>query len=189
MNLIVVLLAFLQTQTPTFEIELWPGEGRPVLEASSNELVLRESPASGSRITQKVTVKVGQELIFDETRYQTVQPGRISVVVPSRVTGRMLGTVARLTRDDYYSGNFESGSVETKPGMNIEYLQYRAEGTCFVRIAGKVIEADPCPTSSKRMFKVESEPKTQLWMHILVDNSRGWLLVTDSSAKIVRREF
>jgi hypothetical protein len=102
----------------------------------------------------------------------------------------MLGSVNRFSREDYYKGKFAPALMDVQPGMNVEYLQYRAEGTCFVRIAGNVIDADSCPANDKSKFRVETEPKTEWWIHIVFSGvSAGWLLVTDSSVKAVNREF
>ena len=187
---IVLLLAFLQRPVALFEIDLWPGEGRPVFEAVSRNLELRELPSASSKVIGTVSASPRQRLSFDNTRYRTIQAGHIRVLASTRVTGRMLGVVNGLSREDYYKGKFAPAIVEVQPGANVEYLQYRAEGTCFVRIAGNVIDADPCPSNDKSMFRVETEPKTELWIHIVLSgDSAGWLLVTDSTVKIVNREF
>jgi hypothetical protein len=46
--------------------------------------------------------------------------------------------------------------VGVRASESIEYLQYRAEGTCFVRIADAVIDASPCPTEKKGEFRLET---------------------------------
>ena len=107
----------------------------------------------------------------------------------TRITGRKLGEVSRLVRSDYYSGKFGPASVAVLAGESIEYLQYRAEGTCFVRIAGSVIDADPCPTQKEGEFRLEAQPSVEWWIHIIVDGKvRGWLLVTEAAAKVVDRK-
>jgi hypothetical protein len=187
---IALFLAFLQAPVSLFEVDLWPGEGRPVFEAVSRSLELREVPLVSSKIIGTVTVSPRRRLSFDNTRYRTIQAGNVRVLASTRVTGRMLGSVSRLSREDYYKGKFTTASVDVRPGMSVEFLQYRAEGTCFVRIAGNVIEADSCPANDKSKFRVETEPKTEWWIHIVFPGgSAGWLLVTDSSAKVVNREF
>jgi len=185
----VLFVAFLQGPVVLFEIDLWPGEGRPVFEAVSRNLELRELPSASSKTIGTVGVSPRQRLSFDNTRYRTIQAGQIRVLGSTRVTGRMLGAVNGLSREDYYNGKFAPAFVEVQPGANVEYLQYRAEGTCFVRIAGNVIDADPCPSNDKSMFRVETEPKTEWWIHIVLGDSAGWLLVTDSTVKVVNREF
>lgn len=171
-----------------FEIDLWPGEGLPVFEAVATRIELRELPSASSRIVQTLVVRPGQRLVFDDTRYRTTKPGRFIALTPTRVTGRTLGDVSRLSRSDYYSGKFAPAGVDITAGDRIAYLQYRAEGTCFVRIANAVIDTKPCPTEMKREFTLEAEPITEWWIHIIVDGeAAGWLLVIDSTAKVVRR--
>ena len=81
-----------------------------------------------------------------------------------------------------------SANVEVKAGTTFDYLQYRAEGTCFVRIDGTVIDAEACPIINKTSFRLEREPKTQLWIHVAIADSEGWILVGKSTVKDVGRE-
>ena len=73
--------------------------------------------------------------------------------------------------------------------MTLEYLQYRAEGSCFIRMEGGVIDADDCPANNKSLFKIEAEPTVESWIHVVLRGSSGWLLVNDSGMKEVDREF
>jgi hypothetical protein len=137
-----------------------------------------------------VKITLGQQLPFDDTRFRTTQVGEIRVLSLTRVTGRNLGTIVRLSREEYYKGKFSPALVELQPGSTVEYLQYRAEGTCFVRIAGSVIDAESCPTNDKSKYRVETEPKTEWWIHIVLsDGSKGWVLVAESTVKLVNRQF
>jgi hypothetical protein len=187
----VLLAAFLQAGVPVFEIDLWPGEGRPVFETTTTTLELREAPSASSKITERVAVAPGQWVSFDDTRFRTVQTGRIRALVSTRITGRILGTIQRLSREDYYKGKFPSAKIDVAPGTIIDYLQYRAEGTCFVLVAKTVIDADPCPINDKSKVRVEAEPKTEWWIHVVLSggSSKGWVLASDSELKLVRREF
>src|SRR3989442_14406982 len=158
---IVLLFTFLQARVSLFETDMGPGEGPHVFQASAKTLHLRELPSTSSRTSETVTVSPNQRLSFDDTRYRTVQAGRIRVLVPTHVKGRIIGAVDRLSGAEYSSDKFELVNVEVRLGTSFEYLQYRAEGTCFVRIDGRVIDASPCPTIDKSLFKVEAEPKTE----------------------------
>ncbi len=185
-----MFVVFLQGSLSLFEVDLWPGEGRPVFEAVSRKIELRELPSASSKIIGTLLVSPGQRLPFDDTRYRTIQAGRIRVLASARVTGRMLGPVSQLSREAYYKGKFALASVDVEPRAEVEYLQYRAEGTCFVRIAGNVMDADPCPANEKSVFRVEAEPKTEGWIHLVMPGkSAGWLLVADAIVKVVDREF
>ena len=73
----VVLSLLLQGSGTIFEIDLWPGEGLPVFEAASRQLLLHDAPSSSSRVTQSVNVNPGQRVAFDDTRYRTIQTAGI----------------------------------------------------------------------------------------------------------------
>lgn len=172
-----------------FESELWPGEGRPVFVAVARELVLQERPTRSAKVIKRLPVAPKQRLEFGHTRYRTIKAGRLVVLVSSTIEGRLLGATLRLTHDDYYSDKFVDASVEVSAGITVEYLQYRAEGTCFVRVAGKTLEADTCPTEDLRRFRLEAHPIVEWWIHIIVNGTAaGWLLVTDDSVKEVWRQ-
>ncbi len=155
-------------------------EGRPVFEATAKVLRLREAPSSSSRITHNVKVSLKERLTFDSSRYRTIRSARITANVLTLVRGRMLGAINHLSTDDYYRGKFPEVELEIKPGMSFEYLQYRAEGTCFLRVSGKVIDSF-CPAESSRL-----KPKTEWWIHLPFSRGiSGWLLVDESTVKEV----
>jgi hypothetical protein len=192
--LLSMLIAMALSRQPApeaaFEVDLWPGEGRPVFAAAAQPLRLHEHPSASSRVVESMRVRPAQRLTFDETRYLTTKPGRFLVLAPTTITGRTLGDVRRLARSDYYSGKFGPASVAVRAGDRIEYLQYRAEGTCFVRTGGAVIDADPCPTGKAAEYRLEAKPVTEWWIHLVEDGRpRGWLLVTDATAKVIDRTF
>jgi hypothetical protein len=191
--LLALLIALTISRQPaaetTFTVDLWPGEGRPIFEAVAPQLRLHEQPSTSSRVVDTARVRPRQRLSFDETRYRTMKPGTFVVLTPTTITGRTLGVVGRVSRADYYSASFGAARVAMKAGDRIEYLQYRAEGTCFVRIEGSVIDAAPCPTEKPAEFRLEAKPLTEWWIHVIEDGRpRGWLLVTDASAKVVDRK-
>jgi hypothetical protein len=189
-----ILFAWLFTlqasSASVFEVELWPGEGRPVFVAVGSQLSIRELPSDSSSITSTLAVSPGQKLAFDETRYITTTPGRFRVLEPTSVTGRLLGDLRRLSRADYYSGKFDRGSVSVVAGSDIEYLQYRAEGTCFVRVVGQAIDADPCPTQEATKFRLDAQPIVEWWIRVVSDSAgAGWLHVSETTVKVSNREF
>ena len=187
--LLAVIFSLQSAPGATFEVDLWPGEGRPVFEAVAQQLRLHELPSESSKVLETIRVRPRQRLTFDDTRYRTMKPGRFFVLASTRITGRRLGDVSRLARSDYYSGKFGPASVAVMAGETIEYLQYRAEGTCFVRIADSVIDADPCPTQKEGEFRLEAKPTMEWWIHIIADGKPGgWVLVTDATARVVDRE-
>lgn len=184
----IALAAWMQAAGVAFESELWPGEGIPVFEAVATHLSLHEQPSATSKVIRQLTVKPKQRLVFDETRYRTITPGRLTALASASINGRMLGDVTRLSKADYYSGKFPRAAINVSGGDAIEFLQYRAEGTCFVRVAGKSIDAELCPAQRKD-FRLDVEPRLEWWIHITVNGKpAGWLLVTDTTARVIDRK-
>lgn len=172
-----------------FEVDLWPGEGRPVIASVGTRLELRESPTVSAKVVSTITVKRAERLQYDETRFRTVTPGRLEALAKSEVTGRRIGAVESLSRDDYYSDRFPDVTLAVDRGQRVDYLQPRAEGTCFVRIGDSVIDADRCP-AIRDDFRLESEPLLEWWVRVVrTDGTAGWLLLNDATAAEVDREF
>jgi hypothetical protein len=185
-----VLTLLAQTPTGIFEIELWPGEGRPRFQVLANELALREMPSPSARIVRRFSVSRGQEIIFDETRYRTIEAGRLEVLSATSVTGRVLGPIHALTGDAYCKAQFPRRAIACQAGDRIEYLQYRAEGTCFVKIAAQVIGADPCPVQDDRAFRVLAQPQTEWWIRVVMDDApAGWVMIDNETIKQTGRWF
>jgi hypothetical protein len=176
--------------TVAFAVDLWPGEGIPVIELQRSSLPVRAQPDPAAEVVDTLRGRSGQRVAFDSTRYQTIATGAIEVLQPFQLTGRDLGDVKRLTLDRYYQSGVTEISIPLATPGTIEYLQYRAEGTCFVRVEQRVIDAEPCPGFGRESVKVVREPVTRWW--VLTRGSKGaigWLLVSDSTARAVRREF
>jgi hypothetical protein len=173
-----------------FAIDLWPGEGIPVIEAKRPVLPLRAAPDPDSPVIDSVIGRVGGRLAFDSTRYQTVQSGAIRLLRPTRVTGRDMGDVRHVPLDRYYHQNLPDVAIPLGAPATIDFLQYRAEGTCFVRIENRVIDAQPCPGFGRESVQVLREPVTRWWIRVRgKGGASGWILVSDSTAQSVRREF
>jgi hypothetical protein len=175
------------------EVGLWPGEGRPRLVAGTRTLLLRTEPHRNSPTGTVLQVRKGQSVEFGKTLYRTTVPGRLKVLRDSQVTGRRLGSIFRLSREDYYSDRYTIGSLTVRAGEVIDYLQYRAEGSCLVRIRGEVIEADPCPDSVVDpidRFELETEPQTEWWVQVLLEGQpNGWALVDGREVRDDGRTF
>ena len=187
---LAILTLLGQAPTAVFEIELWPGEGRPRFQAVAKELVVREMPSASARIVRRLGVTRGQNIAFDQTRFRTTEAGQLLVLSGVNVTGRVIGTIRLLTRDAYYKGQFARQSIALKEGDVVAYLQYRAEGTCFVRVVDQVIDADPCPAEDARAFRVVTQPKTEWWIRIVKDRAPlGWVMVDEKTVKQSGRSF
>lgn len=173
-----------------FSVDLWPGEGIPVIELQRPSLPLYADPDPHAAVLDSLHGRVGQRVAFDSTRYQTIESGTMSVHGDFQLSGRDLGNVRRVTLERYYQPDVAEVSIPVDAPSTIDFLQYRAEGTCFVRIAQRVIDAQPCPGFGRESVQVVREPLTRWW--VLTRGSAGvsgWLLVSDSTARAVRREF
>ena len=177
------------TSRPIFEIDVWPGEGIPTLESVSEVLTLHRRPSPASPVTHELQVGVDHRLTYDSTVYQTMVPGRIRVLAPYNIRGRVLGNVSRLTRAGYYSTQHQRTVVSVDSSSRLEFLQHRGEGSCFVRLNGQVIDAADCPATNPIEFAVEEEPVTRLWARVVEGRRVGWLLVSDSTVRIAGRQF
>lgn len=174
---------------PIFTVGLWPGEGIPVIAAARDTLPLLRSPAAAAAVAGTLEVHAGQELTYDSTRVQTIAPATVRVTDSAELHGRFLGELQLLSREAYYSTAFPDTTITLAPGTTVEYLQPRAEGTCFVRVGDAILDADPCPTLDTTRFAVAGEPQTSWWVFARGDSASGWLLVSDSTAEVVRRKF
>jgi hypothetical protein len=135
-------------------------------------------------------MRKGERVEFGQTVYRTMRPGRLRALAQAQIRGRRLGAIAQLSREDYYSGKFPTVVLAVSTGEVVEYLQYRAEGTCFVRVRGDVIDADPCPAQGAESFVVEAKPEVEWWIQMLVSRRpKGWLLVDGTNVKEVGRTF
>jgi hypothetical protein len=185
-----LVTALLQAgQATMFEIDMWPEEGRPVFQAIAKTLQLRVAPSSSSPVVTTVPVQAGRRLPFDQTLYRTTRAGTFASLKASVVAGRDLGNITSLARADYYSAKFPPISLSVRAGETIHYLQYRAEGTCFVRLRLHVIDAAPCPNQRPDQFQTRLEPTTEWWIHLTVSQRTvGWVLVSPRTVKEIDRE-
>lgn len=175
--------------TVIFAVDLWPGEGIPVIELQRTSVPIREQPDPLSPVADTLRGRVGQRVAFDSTRYQTIATGSMDVSRPFQLTGRAFGNVKHLTLEQYYQ-SLPEVTVGLAAATTIDVLQYRAEGTCFVRVEQRVIDAQPCPGLGRERVTVTREPVTRWW--VLTRGStgmQGWLFLSDTTARAVRREF
>ena len=187
--LALALATLLQAQPVIFEIDLWPEEGRPVFEAVGQPLKLRAAPSLSAPSVATQQIPAGQRVMFDQTSYRTTRAGAFRVLKASEITGRDLGNMTKLNKGDYYSRRFPPVSVSVKPGEAIEYLQYRAEGSCFIRVGSHVVNAELCPNQQPDRFRTQREPTTEWWIHLTVSESvAGWILVSDTTVKEIDRQ-
>ncbi len=187
-------LVLLTSQGSAFESELWPGEGRPVFAAKTTHLELRRSPSTASPIVTELGLKKGTKITYNLTRYRTVRPSRVTAKRAGILHGRKLGNLSYLSVDEYYGSESEWEELRYKGGDSFEYLQYRAEGSCFIKWEDGVFEVDGCPWLSDTGgggFAMSSGPITEWWIRVTDKDSRplGWLLVDENTLNFLPREF
>ncbi|MEW5914923.1 MAG: hypothetical protein AB1762_00900 [Gemmatimonadota bacterium] len=173
---------------PVFEIALWPGEGIPVLEGVADTLTLRAEPLVRSAAIATLVGMRGAGVTYDSTRYQTIVPVRAIAQDSVLFRGRDFGAVRLLLREQY-TANVPTRVVSVGAGATIDYLQARAEGTCFVRLDSTVLEAEQCVVLDRSRFAVQGQPETRWWVHVTRNDGAGWLLISDSTVRVVRRTF
>ena len=175
---------------PVFEIGMPPGEGIPVFTAQAERLTLLQRPYPSADVAAVIHVTPGTELTVSESRYQTVTPATVRALAATTIEGRSLGQLRVLTRDQYYSDQFARTTVPVQANATFEFLQHRAEGTCFVRVARQVIDVESCPTHDTDAFRVTGQPVTQLWIRVAEPGRpTGWLQVREGVVTISSRRF
>lgn len=172
-----------------FSTDLWPGEGTPVLVAKGDSLGLKAAPSTSSKDISRVRTKPGERLSFVETRYVTTEGGLLRAREASVLEGRRFAGSGTISRDGYYASNVPAGRISVNPSQTLDYLQDRAEGTCFVRIEGVLLEASDCPANDPDRFELLREPVVEWWVRLDSPGAKGWLKVDDSSVRELEREF
>lgn len=176
--------------TIQFTSELWPGEGIPVLIAGARQLPLRREPNAGSPANKPLAVRVGSRIHFDQSRYQTLRSSWIVVESAATLSGRNLGALRYLSKEQYYADNFPNRSFILQAGTKIEFLQHRAEGSCIVRIDAEVIEVNECPNATDARFRWLGKAEVLWWVRVTNGGKpRGWALVDGRVLSESRREF
>ena len=188
--IIALFLMAVSSAKVEFESELWPGEGTPVLVAGARRVTLRREPSLTAPANPPMTVKLGSRIQFDETRYQTVESGLFVVESAMTLAGRTLGALIYLSKQKYYSDKFPVQNFALQAGTKIEFLQYRAEGSCFMRLGGQVIDVNECPNLNGPAFRPLRKAQVLWWVRVTVAGKpRGWALVDGRILRVSRREF
>lgn len=186
----IVCAIYFQHPVPAvaFETDLMPGEGKPVIVAKM-ELKLREKPSTDSLLVKGITIPKGQRINFIETIYRTKKSGLAKVHTSFSSPARTYGTVDSLSRNDYYFKGKQI-SIDLKEGDTIEYLQERAEGSCFIRYNGEIMAFDLLVYEFNNKLEIIREPETELWVRVIDGNKKslGWMLLDANTVKEIDRE-
>ena len=177
-----------------FDSELWPGEGIPRFAAKTDSLVLHKEPSLSSPVVAKHPVEKGEEILYDQTRFRTIRPGRVTTRQSGVLLGRSLGNITYLSKERYYSQEPGWTAIPYQESDSFEYLQYRAEGSCLIRRNSEVLEIEGCPWlsgSQAHHFHVEAKPIMQWWIRVIDKHKQpvGWLLVDEKSVEFLPRMF
>ena len=157
--------------------------------AAVERLELRERPYEWARVVATLQVRQGDTLRYDATRYQTVTPATVRVLRADSIEGRNLGRIRLLTRDAYYSDRHPRTATAVQAASTFEFLQHRAEGSCFVRVGGSVLDADVCPIHDDAAFRSSGEPVTRWWIRVAEPGRPpGWTRV-GAAVREVGRTF
>ena len=182
-----------QLEIRPFESEFWPEEGIPVFEAKVDRLVLLARPSSDAPVVGYLSTVPGLRIPFSGFRYRTLRPGRIVVHEEYTLTGRNLGQTDYVSRSNYYDDGGEPIALRLQPNDRLEYLQYRAEGTGFIRWQGLVLDVEYLPwLESNLPLELIVGPVTEAWIRIESESDvgTGWILVNDEETlSEIDREF
>lgn len=179
-------------ETEPFESELWPEEGVPVFRATTSHLTLHARPYHEAPVVAELDVEPGSLIQFRSFRYRTVRPGKVVAKKAGRLTGRNLGRINYLSRDTYYEDTSQPVELAYEPGDTFEYIQYRAEGSCFIRHGGYVFDIDYCPwLGGSEELALTKQPYAESWLHVTGRNEKpvGWLCHQRGVADEVDRSF
>lgn len=180
---LIVCSFFFVLSAHAFESELWPEEGRPVFRANTDLLVLYKEPDKSSPVAERFKIKKGGLIAFAQTRYRNIKAGKIKVLESTTLEGRNFGSISYLSDKKYYSGAVASIKVLFNREETFDYLQYRAEGSCIIRLKGNIFDLEYCPWFhiENKDFSVVSEPINEWWIRVIEKNKPiGWLLVDEN---------
>ena len=182
-----------QPKMRPFESEFWPKEGIPVFEAKCDRLALRARPSIDAPVRGYLSTALGSRVPYSGFRYRTLRPGRVVVHKEYTLTGRNLGRTDYVSRANYYDDGGELVTLQLESSDRLEYLQYRAEGSGFIRWQGLVLDIEYLPwLGSNRPLELVVNPVNEAWIRVESesDMGTGWILVDeDETVSEVDREF
>ena len=173
-------IAMLASPGLAFESALFPGEGPIRVRASGDEMVLRKAPMAYAGIADTIRIAQGEIIKVSNARFRTVVPGLFLVSDDCSIDGKRYGRVFYLSRLDYYRGGGKWETFRFSKRDTIEYLQYRAEGSAFLRMDGIVIKAELLTPESVALREIRS-PQLELWIEVedKYNDPLGWFQMKD----------
>lgn len=174
--------ALLQPKMSRFESEFWPEEGRPVFATRSDRLAVHSRPDFEAPVIGYFSKEPGSRIEYSGIRYRTLRPGRVIVHEECQLAGRNLGPTDYVSHSNYYDDGGEMITVQLQPNDRLEYLQYRAEGSGFVRWHGLVLDVDYLPwLECDRPLELIVGPVAEGWIRVSgeVGMPEGWIHVDE----------
>lgn len=182
-----------QTTMRRFESEFWPEEGIPVFEAKCSRLALRARPSIDAPVSGYLLTAPGSRVAYSGFRYRTLRPGLVVVHKDYTLTGRNLGRTDYVSVANYYDDGGELVTLQLESSDRLEYLQYRAEGSGFIRWQGLVLDIESLPwLGSNRPLELVVNPVNEAWIRVESesDMTTGWIPVDeDETVFEIDREF
>ena len=172
-----------------FESEFWPEEGLPEFRAKTPHIVLRERPSADSPVCREIDLPLSMKLEFSAFRYRTLRSGIVVAQAPGKLHARSYGRASYISRENYYESYAEYRDYTYEEGDAFEYLQYRAEGSGFIRWNGEILDAElPWAWGKDSSLRLQSEPEAEGWIQLLGTDRRpiGWLLVGEFAEEVGR---
>ena len=183
-SLIVIAIFLSSFDTDAFESGMLPGEGHKRILAAADEVTLHHAPSSCSSIAKKLRINRGAEIKFNDVRFRTIKPGLFVAERPGSLEGTDYGPISYLSEEDYirFRGNWKRFIFSE--GDTIQYLQYRTEGSGFVRFRGQVIGAELLSKKSLALVQTR-DPIVEIWIRVTDDEgvSIGWYRVDDDTVR------
>lgn len=175
-------------QGPTFESEFWPEEGRPQFRPRRSRLVLRGRPTVEAPVVREIDIVVGSRLDFSAFRYRTLRPGVATARSAGSLHGRSFGNASYISSEMYYGTHAQYRDYPFQLGDVIEYLQYRAEGSGFLRLKDEVLDVSLPWLEKNSPLQLSEDPACEGWLQLVDLNNRpiGWLLIDESVEEIGR---
>lgn len=186
-RVLLTLLAALalQTSDTEFESELAPGGSRLLYKWETPTPQLRREPHWTSPVVKTLDGVRGRRVEYDSIRYRTTVPGIFVALRDGNLMGRDFGETRAVPFAAYYGREYSTVVRSVATGDTVSYLQYRAEGTCFLRHGSTVIEAKPCPIELPADWKTVRDAKTELWIRVTTLGAPlGWILAGPRITKV-----
>lgn len=177
------------TNVQSFVYENFLGEGRPEFAATSHQIELRSSPSNASSISSAKVVSSKQALPFDNAVTITVKAGRVRMLANKTVGLRNFGEIKQLTREMYYDDSIAWADKTLTLTSEPILLMWLSEGNCLIKIKRMVYESNECPTQMSKQWVLLNQAKTESWIRLEVNASKGWVKIDDPQIKEVTRNF